>query len=101
MEQRLIDANNLIQALKEECELEDYFEETAFYGEDLLEIIENEPTVEPIKGEWIVKSQKTSFLQSNEVFKCKKCGHERSRYDGEILNFCPNCGVQMKGGKKC
>lgn len=59
--------------------------------DDILEIIERQPTIEPErkKGKWqrIVVNKYASYL-----YKCDKCG-ERSFRDS---NFCPNCGADMR-----
>ena len=57
-------------------------------GEDVLNMIQNAPTVEPTKGEWI--THKTGLLLWEE---CNKC-HTQVGTVG--MNFCPNCGADMR-----
>ena len=51
-------------------------------------------------GRWIYENQPRTSLVSDMRVQCSVCGHTRSRYDGEILNFCPRCGTDMRGEEK-
>ena len=51
---------------------------------------------EPKTGRWIVTNQH-ALIPSSMRYKCSECGHIRSRHDGDILNYCPNCGADMRG----
>ena len=54
-------------------------------NKDIKGYIEHQPTIEPKRGEWIVKQ--SGFAE------CSVCEqHYFSDY-----NFCPNCGARMKG----
>ena len=46
-------------------------------------------------GRWRAQHTKTRWIPSDEIFICSQCGHKKSRTDGEILHFCPNCGARM------
>lgn len=46
-------------------------------------------------GKWRVQHTETRWIPSDAIFICSQCGHKKSRTDGEILNFCPNCGARM------
>lgn len=47
------------------------------------------PTIEPKQGEWLFKEITDDYHVIGQCSVCK----ERRRID----NFCPNCGVRMKG----
>ena len=55
------------------------------------------------QGEWIARED-MDYLDENKVvhkhFECNKCGLVHDFIDGHTsqYNFCPNCGVKMKGG---
>lgn len=69
----------------------------------IINCIEDAPTVEPPKGEWIEDTvccenpfdpYKEDFM---DVVICSKCG---SYYGIENRsNFCPHCGADMRGNK--
>ncbi|MBR4489950.1 hypothetical protein IKP13_04880 [bacterium] len=106
---RLIDADPLLKAVKENKEL---YERERLYLEGLLL---NAPTVEPFErigaicnencgfyrpqGEWIKQYNKSYELKTNEGIlvgeftKCPKCQYDKARGS----NFCPNCGADMRG----
>lgn len=65
-------------------------------------IIDNAPTIEPEreKGKWIPQDHnKTTGYATTLVYyysKCSECGHT-----GDFsMNFCPNCGADMRGEKE-
>lgn len=60
--------------------------------EHIIDTIENAPTIEPKRGEWI-RSSDIDIAWGSKVYTCSNCGHKR---DSET-NFCPNCGARMKG----
>ena len=60
-------------------------------AERLYKILTNE--VE--SGRWKYQAKPRTSMISDMKVTCSVCGHIRSRYDGEILNYCPNCGVRM------
>lgn len=65
------------------------------YCEDILEIIEKQPTVEERKtGKW-----KISDLPKGKMKYCSECGYGQFMADIREYNFCPNCGAKMEGGK--
>ena len=53
----------------------------------IIEAIEEAPTIEPKRGEWI--------NLHNGKWKCSECGIEVLIYAKG--NFCPNCGADMRG----
>lgn len=95
---RLIDAD----ALMEEC-YEELKDNSLWYDKDtskdyadghdegkriMMAIIDQAPTIEPKRGEWINVSGSWS---PNE--KCSVCGEVVHEYN---YNFCPYCGADMR-----
>lgn len=86
----------------------DVIEITPFedYGDYIRarEIIENLPTIEPKRGEWLW--DKDAIDWNIGAWVCSNC-HARNNNIPEIKtitpnswsgsNFCPNCGARMKG----
>lgn len=66
---------------------------------DIANGVKDMPTIEPKrkKGKWIPQDHnKSNGMVSTLVFyypKCSECGHS-GNYD---MNFCPNCGADMRG----
>ena len=69
--------------------------EAQFYG-DVVELLEKQS-----EGEWI---------KTETNYTCNKCNFNVISWSGEydgyerergisLMNFCPNCGAKMKGGK--
>ena len=56
--------------------------------DDILEIIERQPTIEPERkpGKWINEHM--------DYGECSECG-----FYGMTTDFCPNCGADMRGGQ--
>lgn len=50
------------------------------------------------EGEWIEKSEDRDEFYEYQ-YKCSVCGQSSIICDYEHLNFCPNCGAHMRGGK--
>lgn len=68
-----------------------------FNSTPAIEALNNLPsvTIKEKIGKWKVQHTNLSHLLSDTIVTCLKCGHTKSRIDGEILNFCPNCGARM------
>lgn len=62
--------------------------------QELVMAIEDAPTIDAVpvvRGKWIPQ---------NDIFTKFMCSHcEAKNYEG-YQNFCPNCGADMRGGKK-
>ena len=60
------------------------------YCDDILGIIEQQPTIEERKtGKW---------EDNNNIWMCNKCGKWIDILQGDAdMNFCPNCGARMEG----
>lgn len=56
--------------------------------------IEELPTVQPErkKGRWI----KTDQVYEADECCCSLCGQLLTTYRGERMNYCPNCGADMR-----
>ena len=64
---------------------------------DLGEWIDEQPTVnaEPVRrGRWIKKRTTLKYI---EHYECSACGSWQGMY---WMNYCPNCGAKMDGGKQ-
>ena len=63
----------------------------AFAILDALDAIDDSPTADRPQGEWV-------DIHEDESVACRDC---HKRYDwtteAQYYNFCPNCGVPMKG----
>lgn len=64
----------------------------ALYNFALNRIIE-QPTVEPVRGEWEVATRKGVYTWSKGYARCSAC--EETVWSGWDMNFCPNCGARM------
>ena len=72
------------------------------YTEGYIEVvnaseIENAPTIEPKRGEWVIGEN-----ENDGWCKCSVCGYvnltcEVYAIGSEAYNYCPNCGASMKG----
>ena len=102
-EQRLIDANNLIEEIREErCYNCRNFKDMKcdYCGTaDYIYMIEDMPAADVapvVHGRWIDKG---------EYAVCTECGvRSGTQYDGVepiplMTQFCPNCGVKMDEGE--
>ena len=56
-------------------------------------IIDDAPAVdaEPVKRGYI----KYKTIYGRDRVSCSACGYEYARMDGDIHNYCPNCGAKM------
>jgi len=68
---------------------------------DVLKQIDDIPSAEPEckKGEWI-KEDLSGYLTpgGNSIYHCSECGHREGPWPHpRLTNFCPNCGVDMRG----
>lgn len=53
------------------------------------------------EGEWLVVYEYNDYRMCKEAkIACSVCGH-KPKYEGYLsdMNFCPNCGAHMRGGK--
>ena len=96
-ERRFIDANNLIEEIREErCYNCRNFKDMKcdYCGTaDYIYMIEDMPTVDVapvVHGHWIEK-EKYSF---GIMYDCSLCDN-RIRDNGYSWNYCPNCGAKM------
>ena len=84
---RLIDADILLKSFAES----NHIKETSS-GLDVMEmlaikeIIDNAPTIEIPKGEWL------DIYESHIAYECSNCHRQMPVVD---FYFCPNCGAQM------
>ena len=69
---------------------------------ELAKAINKVPNVTPTQetSEWIYSEHGNWSQVCVARVKCKKCGYKRTRLQGDILKFCPNCGAKIKGTNK-
>ena len=118
IEKRLIDANEFHAYLEDVRQI--YLEEDTFssnFAAEVIETVQDEylakaPTVdaaEVVHGRWREKMLVGGFAEE-WGFVCSECGctvSDRSnlgigRYasNNQRLNYCPNCGAKMDGGRE-
>lgn len=96
----LISKNALIEALKEDKK--SLFSQVFCYVapkmqfdvmNNLERLINKQPTVEPVCGEWKVKTKSNNGYTVSIT--CSSCGYSHARV---MYNFCPECGADMRKG---
>ena len=58
---------------------------------NVRKIIEQSPTIEPVKGKWITNTRESG----ESFFTCSVCGWSVSYFWGKT-KYCPNCGADMR-----
>ena len=97
---RYIDADTIIQKLKDAVERVKPNEVTKDIVNDVIKLLQNEPTadVQEVKrGKWIEEFAKSTINRltgedSTIVYRCSRCG----RYESQKEPYC-NCGADMRG----
>lgn len=95
---RYIDADTLYQkidAWREKIAMETPWDEDVACLGDVLDMIEDAPTVDVIerkKGRWIGKP-----IAGYTTVRCSVCKNVFSENRGR-WSFCPECGADMRGG---
>ena len=59
------------------------------------------PSVRPRKGKWIRWHETLEDASGVEYIprcKCSECGEEYEAHSTRFINFCPNCGADMREG---
>lgn len=85
---RLIDADKL----KPDAEWNGWDKQFTCYSKKQ---IENAPTVDARKrGEWVVDDDASILFT---VYACSECG---TKWVNNRINYCPNCGADMRGNDK-
>jgi tRNA(Ile2) C34 agmatinyltransferase TiaS len=67
--------------------------------EDAYGVVQNAPAedVAPVMhGEWVFKLSRYEADECN----CSLCGQLMTTAKGVRMNYCPNCGAKMDGGKR-
>ena len=97
-EQRLIDANNLIEEIREErCyNCRNFKDMKCDYCStaDYIYMIEDMPAIEAkpvVHGRWISKNHHGYEW----VFVCSNCDYIDGYPFNDRFNYCPNCGAKM------
>jgi predicted RNA-binding Zn-ribbon protein involved in translation (DUF1610 family) len=71
---------------------------------DALEIVQNLPSADRPRGEWIEHKGRTIVGDNNFIdffpteYECSNCGLRQATYfiNSKLPNFCPNCGADMR-----
>lgn len=84
---RLIDADLL--------EPDADYDDGEFWAVSMTQI-ENAPTIEPKKGTWYERYSHED--EERDGVRCSECG-THYYLDGQLMNFCPNCGADMREGE--
>ena len=96
---RLIDADAFDERVRaavgmSEEELSEDFKDGV---QAVLYMMSKQPTItaqpERKKGQWI----KTDELYETDEYRCSLCGQVLTTYRGKRMNYCPNCGADMRG----
>lgn len=94
---RYIDAD----ALKEQIDAIWDNRAISLLGCRILTMIDNAPTIEPIRGEWVRDRYWSRGIGMGEeygfFYKCSLCEYEvENGYTRCGFNFCPYCGADMR-----
>lgn len=71
------------------------------YRESFLRMIDEQPPVEPVRGEWIKtfrymrENVNTGNIEPVYSYDCPVCAWHTGNQGGRF-NFCPNCGADMR-----
>lgn len=106
---RLVDANALISVMTKERDnakdpvvmIHQTYDKRGFElvragWRRAMRVVHEAPTVDPVvHGEWIATCDENKK-------RCSKCDviHFIAQYPDGNINYCPNCGAKMDGGKK-
>lgn len=88
----LIDREKAIKALKRQ--LSDWNPNYNVPVCDCIQVIENMPSVDPVKkGKWIYFAEAGGF--KSNFYKCSECGKAYWMIDNKKDSFCRRCGARM------
>lgn len=63
-----------------------------------MDYIDSAPTIEPKQGKWIGEGD--GYADGGivyDIWYCSNCDHCEEGEELALPNFCPNCGIRMKG----
>ena len=65
-------------------------------------------TIEDYEGRVFVRKRTGKWIEIEDFYnrisgRCSVCGWESHMYDDDVvgMNFCPNCGADMRGEEEC
>ena len=100
---RLIDANALVDAIKnrieEDREIYPNFSRFSRVGMRIvISIIKKQDTVDTVKHGYWIHSSSTEYL----TVSCSECGYKVNHFlsTWQTAKYCPNCGARMDGVEK-
>lgn len=62
----------------------------------LNDALENAPTIEPKRGTWYERYSHEDG--ERDGVRCSECG-TYYYFGGQLMNYCPNCGADMREGE--
>lgn len=95
---RLIDADELISRMKLFCykDCNECGYSTFLSNDEHCGLIDEQPTIEPVKGKWVDKSNE----YDSNTYECSICGEPWTLMYGtpeeNHMNFCNRCGADMR-----
>lgn len=98
---RYIDADSITEELRawQEAMKKRGNETMAEDYEHCIDLIHQEPTAdvrENVRGEWIKPISRGDVLSYGKAYyECDQC--HKVAFFGNEMNFCPNCGADMRG----
>lgn len=107
----LIDRQAAIDAVEESRRLNHHQDGKAACAHEyehrhFLKILRDLPSAQPEqkqeKGKWIKKMsiiEKERYILHDPVWGCSCCNKEYDPVIAKMINFCPNCGADMRGEK--
>ena len=98
-----VSRQTVIDALKEGTNVCDLITRTREMRIDIIDVIKALPSVNPTRahGKWIQKEYWSEGCGMGETYgyyyECSKCGNlKKGGYDRCGVNYCPNCGAEMR-----
>lgn len=95
---RLIDADAFLKSEIERCGCVPVIGSCTADNEIFKFVLEQQPTVEPVCGEWIVhewKEAKKGLVEPSLLLAKYECSRCHYLFENNS-NFCPNCGADMR-----
>lgn len=94
---RLIDADALMKEFAEfvrDSNNSDFADVPTW--NDAVSLLGSAPTIEPKKGTWYEHYSHEDG--DRDGVRCSECG-THYYFDGQLMNYCPNCGADMREGE--
>lgn len=66
-----------------------------YHSDDIRDAVDSTPSADRPQGEWILECDAKG--EDDNLYRCSECGCNYGCQEYDIPNFCPNCGMRMKG----